>query len=103
MEIETVTFCPLGKTCEEIKDGKIHRCRWYLKMSKSDGRGNQIPGSEWDECAISLQSLHLTEMKKGQLGVQQAVESRGNEQIKRADAFLELAYGARNDALISSE
>ena len=99
MEIETVLFCPLGQTCEEIKDGKIYRCRWYLAMSKGDDKGNRIPNSDWSECAISLQSLHLTEMKKGQRGIQKAVESRANEQIKRADAFIELVLETKNAAL----
>ena len=22
--------CPLGSECEEIKDNKLHRCRWYI-------------------------------------------------------------------------
>ena len=80
--METVATCPLGHTCEEARDGKIYRCRWFIKLAKADEQGNPLPGSEYDECAIAMQSVHLTELKKGNLGVQQAVESRMNNLIK---------------------
>ena len=32
MAIEVEFFCPLGSTCEEVKDGVIKRCAWYTKM-----------------------------------------------------------------------
>ena len=80
--METVATCPLGHTCEEARDGKIYRCRWFIKLAKADEQGQPIPGSEYDECAIAMQSVHLTELKKGNLGVQQAVESRMNNLIK---------------------
>ena len=89
--METVLTCPLGSVCEEAKDGKIHRCRWLTRMGKFDDNGQAIPGSEYDECAIPLLGLHLTELKKGTLGVQKAVEKRGNAMVDRQDKFLKLA------------
>lgn len=95
MEIETEIFCPLGQTCEEIRENKIYRCRFFSEMAQVDENGQFIPGSEYKECDIHLVSVHLTELKKNIRGVQQAVESRGNEQIKRQDQFLELAHDSR--------
>jgi hypothetical protein len=83
--IETVLTCPLGHTCEETRDGKIYRCRWLISLAKGDERGNIAPGTEYDECAIAMQSVHLTELKKSSLGVQGAVESRLNKLIMLAE------------------
>lgn len=83
--METVVTCPLGHTCEEARDGKIYRCRWLVNMCSADKDGQPVPGTEYDECAIPLQGIHLTELKRGTLGVQQAVESRMNNLIRLAE------------------
>ena len=64
-------------------------------MGKADENGQMISGSEYDECAIPLLGLHLTELKKGTRGIQEAVEMRGNDMINRQDRFLELAEGTQ--------
>lgn len=83
---ETILTCPLGHTCEDARDGKIYRCRWLCSMGQTDANGQLIPGTEYDECAIPLQGLHLTELKKGTRGVQAAVESRMNNLIRLAES-----------------
>ena len=88
--METVLSCPLGSACEEAKDGKLHRCRWYVEVGTLDEDTGMMV-NQYRECAISIQVLLLTELKRQSKGVQQAVDSRGNEQILRQDAFLELA------------
>lgn len=90
--MKTIKTCPFGSICEEPKDGAIYRCRLFLEMARFDEAGQQIPGSEYSECAFTLQSIHLTELKKGTRGVQKAVESRLNSllglatQAKRLNA-----------------
>lgn len=79
--MEIVKTCPLGHTCEEARNNKIYRCRWYQSYSRVDYQGHPVPGSEYSECCIPMESLHLTDMKKSTLGVQKAVESRMNSLI----------------------
>ena len=74
--METVHTCPLGSVCEEAKEGKVYRCRWFLSLCKVDHQGQAIPGSEYDECAIPMQSIHMTDLKKGTIGLQAAIECR---------------------------
>lgn len=89
--METVTTCPLGHICEEARDGKIYRCAWYVHMGVADeDTGQMDPASEYDVCSIPALGAHMTELKKRTIGVQSAVESRGNKIIKRQDDFISL-------------
>ncbi len=97
--METVHTCPLGSVCEEAKDGKIYRCRWLLEISKADSQGQKIPGSEYDECAIPMQSIHMTDLKKGNIGLQQAIESFRNEMMADNDRMLKIQQGRNNASL----
>lgn len=76
--MEVHLTCPLGHTCEEARDGAIYRCRWFKEYGETDKAGAIVPGSAFRDCAIPMDGLHLTELKKGIRGVQAAVESRGN-------------------------
>ena len=87
--MKTIKTCPFGSKCEEAKDGTVFRCRLFLEMARFDESGQQIPGSEYSDCAFALQSIHLTELKKGTRGVQMAVEGRMN-------ALLGLAAESKN-------
>lgn len=83
MSIETKTFCPLGKTCEEVRDGAIHRCNWYLlTVELVDGVPDESTRSS--VCAIPMVCVHLTELKQKTVGVQAAVENRVNKLIELA-------------------
>ncbi len=85
MSIEVIRTCPFGHTCEEARDGKIYRCWLYEEYGKGDSQGNIIPGSEYRACTLNMQSVHATEIRKGVLGVQQAVENRVNTLINVVD------------------
>ncbi len=82
------TGCPIGHCCDD--------CNLYRPMYKTvqGGEVKQI----WD-CTFNIIATLQSETKERTLGVQQAVESRGNEQIKRADAFLNLAIESKNASL----
>ena len=44
MKIETVTTCPLGSKCEEIKDNKILRCAWSIELAGiNPNTGEPVP------------------------------------------------------------
>ena len=83
------TGCPFGHCCDE--------CNLYRPLYKQnqDGSVTQIFDCQWNNIA-----LMQAESKDRILGVQQAVESRGNEQIKRADAFLNLALESKENAAL---
>lgn len=73
--METVLTCPLGHTCIDARDGKLYRCRWYLSMKHTAADGTE---TEYDECALVVHSIHLSELKGNTRGVQAAVESFRN-------------------------
>ena len=80
--------CPFGHCCDD--------CNLYRPMYRTnqDQSITQVFDCIW-VIAVQIQG----ESKDRLIGVQQAVESRGNEQIKRADAFLNLAIESKNAAL----
>ena len=77
MEIKTILTCPLGSSCEEIKDGAIHRCAWYTKLAGT----NPNTGEVMDEhgCAMSWIPMLLIENSMQQRSTSAAVESFRNE------------------------
>lgn len=77
--------CPLGHTCEEIRDGKISRCRWYtLVMGVNPQTNEEI--NRWD-CAISWLPIMLVEINRGGRSQAAAIESFRNEVVERQDAI----------------
>lgn len=80
MTIETVMTCPLGSKCEEIKDNKMHRCVWFIKMAGT----NPNTGESMDEhgCAMSWLPILLVENSQQQRRTGAAVESFRNEMVK---------------------
>lgn len=80
MELETVLSCPLGHKCQEIKDGKIHQCVWFIKMAGT----NPSTGETVDQhgCAMSWLPILLVENSKQQRSTSAAVESFRNEMVK---------------------
>jgi hypothetical protein len=79
-ELEVVSTCPLGHVCEEAKDGKIHRCLWYVKIIGRDPQSMK----EYDEwgCAMVWQPLLSIEMARTNQGQTAAIESFRNEMVK---------------------
>ena len=79
MELKTVVTCPLGSKCEEVKDGAIHRCVWYIQMAGTD----PVTGKDVDQrnCAMAWMPILLVENSAQQRKTAAAVESFRNEMV----------------------
>jgi len=97
MTIEVELTCPLGSTCEEIKDNKIHRCMWYTKIVGKDPQSEE----EYDEwkCAIAWMPILQIEMAQTNRGQTQALESFRNETVKGQTEFNKLVKQSNNKLL----
>lgn len=96
MELETKKTCPLGSECQQVVDGVIHECMWFLKIAGVDA--NQEP-TETENCAIAWQPILLLE-SNNQIRMNGAsIQSLRNETIKRQDIALGLV---KNEKTISS-
>ena len=86
-ELEIVRTCPLGHKCQEVKDGKIHQCSWYVKLVGRDPQSMK----EYDEwgCAIVWQPILSVEMSRTNLGQTEALESFRNEMVQDNGKFLQ--------------
>ncbi len=84
--IDTVLTCPLGSKCEEAKDGKIHRCAWFIKLAGT----NPNTGAQVDEngCAMAWMPVLLVENSNQQRGTSAAVESFRNEMVNQNTLLL---------------
>lgn len=80
MEVETVLSCPLGSKCEEIRDGKLYRCTWFVQLAGK----NPTTGENVDEkgCAMAWVPILLIENSMQQRSTSAAVESFRNEMVK---------------------
>lgn len=78
--------CPLGSKCEEIKDGKIHRCAWFTEIKGN----NPQTGESMDEkaCAIAWLPILQIESANTTRGVHAAIISAREEAAKRQDAVI---------------
>lgn len=88
MTIETVLSCPLGSKCEEVKDGKVHKCAWFVTLAGQ----NPQTGEQIDEkgCAMSWMPVLLVENARVTRGTGAAVESFRNEMVNANNASLSL-------------
>lgn len=88
--LETVLTCPLGSTCEEIKDNKVHRCLWYItvKGSEMDAKTGNVVDKDKTACAIEWLPILQIEMAKTNRGQTTALESFRNETVKRQDEMI---------------
>jgi hypothetical protein len=89
-KLETVLTCPLGSTCEEIKDNKIHRCIWYTTINgeELDPKTGSVIKKDKSACAIEWLPLLQIEMSKTNRGQTTALESFRNETVKRQDDMI---------------
>jgi hypothetical protein len=79
MELETVLKCPFGDQCKEIKDNKIHRCVWLVKIAGQNPQtGEQI---EEEGCAMALMPMLLIENSRVSRGTSASIESFRNEMV----------------------
>ena len=95
-EIEIETTCPLGSTCEEIKDGKIHRCAWYTKVIGKDPQSDKDI-ENW-ACAMAWMPMLMVEMSQTNRGQTSTLESFRNETIQQQENFNEL-YKQRSNLI----
>jgi len=77
MTIETVLTCPLGSKCEEIRDGKIHRCAWSIELDGMNPNTDQVIKERG--CAMAWMPILMIENSKQQRSTAAAVESFRNE------------------------
>lgn len=83
MSIPVKLTCPLGSKCEEIKDGAIHRCAWYMEVhGKNSNTGENL--NEWG-CSMAWMPLMMIENSKQQQTTSVAVESFRNEMVKASN------------------
>lgn len=86
MELETVPTCPLGSKCQEIKDGKIHQCSWFIKVM---GKNPQTDEDTNDTgCAMAWVPILLIENSRVSRGTSAAIESFRNEMVAANQAVL---------------
>ena len=85
MTVEVEYTCPLGSTCEEVKDGKIMRCAWYTKVMGKDPQSTEDI-ENW-ACAISWMPTMMVEMSQTNRGQTAALESFRNETVKGQAEF----------------
>lgn len=83
--IETVLTCPLGHKCEEVREGKIHRCAWFVEMAGSHPSTGETLNEKG--CAMAWTPVLLVENARVARGNTQAIESFRN-QMGRANATL---------------
>ena len=87
--MEVRITCPLGSKCEEAKDGYVERCAWYVQLSGTDAQGKDH--DSW-KCSIAWQPILQLEMAGTNRGQTAAIESLRNENSKRQDIALQMAY-----------
>ena len=94
MSLEVELTCPLGSTCEEVKDGKIHRCIWYTKVIGKHPQSEEHI-EDW-KCAIAWMPILQVEMSQTNRGQTGAIESFRNETVKGQKTFNALVEQRNN-------
>ena len=87
--------CPLGSECVEVKNGAVHRCRWYIKLKGQDALGNN---HDREDCAIAWWPLLQVETSRQGLQQTAAINSMRNESIKRQDMAINLMQQGPDNA-----
>jgi len=84
--VETKMTCPLGSTCEEIKDGAIYRCAWFIEVKGE----NPNTGEALNErgCAMTWLPMLMIDNSMRQRSTNSAIESFRNEMVKGNEMFL---------------
>jgi hypothetical protein len=78
--IPVKTFCPLGSKCEEVKDGAIHRCAWYIEVhGRNPNTGDVV--KDW-ACSMAWLPMLTIENSQQQRSTGAAIESFRNETVK---------------------
>lgn len=86
--MDIIKTCPLGSQCEEIKDNKIHRCRWFIEIEGKSPQSEDYVKE--NDCAIAwmpVLSLEIAQTNRGQTA---ALCSMRDESSKRQDLAIGL-------------
>lgn len=91
--VEVKYNCPFGNTCEEIRDGAIHRCRGFVKMEGKNPQSEETY-SEYRCSLLEWLPILLCENAQVGRGSAMAVEGLRNS--------MQRGYGAINELLIAA-
>lgn len=98
MSVEIKLSCPLGSTCEEIKDSAIHRCAWFTSIKGVDmNTGEEV--NDW-RCSVMWLPLLLIENSGMQRQTGAAVESFRNEMVKANEVNKQILLAGTNSNFI---
>lgn len=92
MEIKTELTCPLGHKCEEVRDGAIHRCAWFVQMAGQNPQTGEVVDEKG--CAMSWMPVLLVENSRVSRGTSAAVESFRNEMVKANEVSQQVLLAA---------
>ena len=97
MQVKVELSCPLGAKCEEVKDGSLHRCAWFIQLAGQ----NPQTGEQMDErgCAMSWMPILLVENSQQQRHTGAAVESFRNEMVKSNEVSQQILVTAAAKAI----
>lgn len=84
--IETKGFCPLGRECEEIRDGVLYRCNWLVSVKGKDPQSMNTVDEQG--CAIAWLPILLVENAQTNRGQTEALNSFRNEVVNGNQQFL---------------
>lgn len=91
LELETVQSCPLGHKCQEIRDNKVHRCVWLVKIAGQNPQTGEVADEEG--CAMVWLPILLVENARVTRGTSAAVESFRNEMVVANQMLLTASDG----------
>lgn len=95
MEIKLT--CPLGNTCEEIKDNQQYRCRAYTEIAGKYPQSEEMI-KEWRCSIFEWLPILLIEIAQTNRGQTQALESFRNKMVEGQTIF-NLLSARRNEIL----
>lgn len=95
--MDIILTCPLGSKCEEIKDNKLHRCRWHVALRGKHPQSEEII-DDW-QCAMYWMPIIMVENAQTNRGQTSALESFRNEMVKGQQEFNSLVEKAQRKSL----
>lgn len=96
--LDVVLTCPLGSECEEIKDNKVHRCRWYVMVKGVDAQGTEHNNWNCSHAWASVLTLELAgEIRKTNASIQSMRNSQDKRQEQAIDAINKNMIGDGKD------
>jgi len=83
--MEITYECPFGSKCEEIKDNRLFRCRFYTLVRGKNPQSEEML-EEWN-CSLAWLPMLLIENSQTSRGVAKALESFRNEVVRNQQEF----------------